>query len=276
MSYFELKNGEQLYYEDVGTGPETIIMLHGYNSSHNRYSIPVSRLKDKLRCITYDHRGHCNSKAATRETVTMETLASDLNEIICGLSLDKFTLLGWSMGAGVALTYIDMYGCSALKQLVLSDMSPKMLNEGDWNLGLFQGKFTQETLEQLTQKAKDKDFYSLFEAFTIGVMPHLAKLPRFIVRRTIKKKMQNCDEGVLRSLAISMEKQDNRDVVEKITVPLTYLYAEPGSLFSPKLAEWYGEQVKVPYKTVCFPNSDHRLIAHYPEKFADEVGKFFP
>lgn len=276
MSYFILKNGEKLYYEDVGKGPDTIVMLHGFNSSHNRYSIPVERLKDRFRCIIYDHRGHCNSKEAVSEEVTMEVLASDLNEIVCGLSLEKFTLLGWSMGAGVALTYIRMYGCDTLDQLILSDMSPRQLNDDDWNLGLFQGKFTRETLELATQKVKDKDFYSIVEAFTVGVMPKLARFPRFVVRRMIKKKMKNCDERVLRSLAISMKEQDNRDVVEMISVPLTYFYAEPGSLFSPKLADWYGEHVKVPYKTVCFPNSDHRLIAHYPEKFADEIRKLFP
>ena len=57
MSYFTLKDGQRLYYEDKGHGSDTLI--------------------------------------------TMETLASDLQEIIQGLSLSNVTLLGWSMGAGV-------------------------------------------------------------------------------------------------------------------------------------------------------------------------------
>ena len=69
-----------------------------------------------------------------------------------------------------------------------------------------------------------------------------------------------------------MTKQDNRDVIGMITVPLTYFYADPGSIFSPKLAEWYGEHAKVPYKAVQFPNSTHMLISDNPEKFAKEVG----
>lgn len=67
----------------------------------------------------------------------METLASDLNELIQGLSLSDVTLLGWSMGAGVAMTYIRDYGCSALKQVVLCDMTPKQLNDDTWKLGLY-------------------------------------------------------------------------------------------------------------------------------------------
>ena len=70
-----------------------------------------------------------------------------------------------------------------------------------------------------------------------------------------------------------MTAQDNRDVIGMITVPLTYFYADPGSLFSPELAEWYGETAKVPYKAVKFPDSNHMLVSDYPEKFAEEVGK---
>ena len=69
----------------------------------------------------------------------------------------------------------------------------------------------------------------------------------------------------------SMKLQDNREVVGKITVPVTYFYAEPGSLFSPMLADWYKEHVTTTYKAVCFPESNHMLVSDYPEKFAEEV-----
>jgi pimeloyl-ACP methyl ester carboxylesterase len=64
-----------------------------------------------------------------------------------------------------------------------------------------------------------------------------------------------------------------RQAVEQITVPITYFYADPGSLFSPKLADWYREHVPTQYNAVCFPNSTHMLVSDYPEKFAKEVGR---
>lgn len=76
---------------------------------------------------------------------------------------------------------------------------------------------------------------------------------------------------MLKSLGASMKAQDNRPAVEQITVPLTYFYADPGSLFSPKLADWYGEHIKTAYRAVRFPNSTHMLISDYPEQFAEEV-----
>ena len=77
MSYFTLKSGEKLYYEDKGNGPDTLIMMHGWTGSHESYEKPAELLKDKARCIIYDHRGHGGSKEANSGNPTMETLAQE-------------------------------------------------------------------------------------------------------------------------------------------------------------------------------------------------------
>ncbi len=50
---------------------------------------------------------------------------------------------------------------------------------------------------------------------------------------------------------------DNRYVLEKITVPLAYFYADPGNLFDPRLHYYYGEHVSGAYKAVAFPSREH-------------------
>lgn len=269
MSYFRLKNNGGLHYEDIGQGPDTIVMMHGWSSSHDVYLRPVQLLKDRARCIIYDHRGHGGSKQANGENVTIETLASDLNEIIEGLSLSNITLLGWSMGAAVLFNYVRLYGCERLKQVIICDMTPKQLNDEEWKLGLYQGKYTKEDME----KEAGKDFYTLYKTFAVGAMPKLRKIPGFLLRKPLNNILRECDETVLKSLAASMKMQDNRPVVKEISVPVTYFYADPGSLFSPKLADWYKENVKTEYKAVRFPESSHMLVREYPELFAEEIEK---
>lgn len=269
MSYFTLSNGEKLYYEDKGQGADTLIMMHGWSSSHEIYSAPMEQLQNKARCIIYDHRGHKGSKEANSEKPTMETLASDLNEVIQGLSLSNITLLGWSMGAGVVLNYVRLFGCDALKQIVLCDMTPKQLNDDEWKLGLYQGKYTKEDMD----REEGKDFYSLYKEFVTATVPKYKKVPGFLLKKPLKEILAGCDESVLRSLAVSMKSQDNRPVVENITVPVTYFYAEPGSLFSPKLADWYRDHVTTQFHAVCFPESTHMLVSDYPDIFAEEVSK---
>ena len=269
MSYFTLKSGEKLYYEDRGQGPDTLVMMHGWTSSHEIYLKPVEALQKQARCVIFDHRGHGQSKQANRPNPTMETLASDLNELIEGLSLSNITLLGWSMGAGVVFNYVRLYGCAALKQIVLCDMTPKQLNDAEWTLGLYQGKYTREDM------ARDagKKFYALYKEFAIGAIPRLRRVPGFLLRKPLKEKLAACDEATLKSLAASMKTQDNRPVVGQITVPVTYFYADPGSLFSPALANWYRDHVTTPFRAVRFPESTHMLVSDYPEKFAEEVAR---
>lgn len=268
MSFFTLSNGEKLYYEDKGQGPDTLIMMHGWTSTHEVFLKPMETLQEQARCIIFDFRGHGKSKNANSGKPTLETLAQDLKEMIQGLSLSNITLLGWSMGAGVIFNYVRLYGCDGLKQIILCDMTPKQLNDGEWKLGLYQGRYTQEDME----RDADKDFYSLYKSFAIGAIPKLAKIPGFLLRKPLKKKLADCDESTLKSLSASMKTQDNRAAVGQITVPVTYFYADPGSLFSPALANWYREQITTPYRAVCFSESTHMLVIDYPDKFTKEVG----
>lgn len=266
MSYFTLKNGMKLYYEDRGEG-QPIVFLHGWTSSHSIYSAPIKKISQNARCISYDHRGHAGSKLASGEAVTMETLASDLNEIIEGLQLRDIILVGWSMGAGVAMTYVKNFGCDALKQIVLCDMTPKQINDDGWKLGLYKGKYTVEDMNRST----DKKFLSLYHSFAVGAMPRLRKIPGFLLDIILKRRLKSCDKNILASLSKSMKLQDNRDVIGKITVPLTYFYAEPGSLFSPELAKWYEINVKTRFNKVAFSDSSHMFISEHPDKFAEEI-----
>ena len=271
MSYFTLKNGMKLYYEDKGAGTDkpVVILMHGWTSNHSVYTEPVELLKDKARCIIYDHRGHGGSKSANTEPVSMETLASDLNELITGLSLSGVTLVGWSMGAGTAMTYIRDYGCSALKQVVLCDMTPKQINDDEWKLGLYDGKYTTENMQQDAEKS----FLGLYQAFAVGAVPSLKKIPPFMLRALLRRRLRLCDETVLKGLSASMKAQDNRAVIGEITVPVAYFYAVPGSLFSTDLAKWYREHVKTEFKAVSFPQSTHMMISEHPTMFAEELLK---
>lgn len=269
MSYFTLKNGEKLYYEDTQKGNQTIVMLHGWTSTHDVFTPTLPAISQAARCIIYDHRGHGMSKDANSEDVTLDTLASDLNELIQGLGLKNITLLGWSMGAGTVMNYTALYGCDALRQIILCDMTPKQINDDEWKLGLYKGKYTKEDME----KDAGKDFYPLYKEFAIAAIPKLAKIPGFLLRKPLKKTLAQCDEGVLRSLSRSMKEKDFRETVEKISVPVHYFYAVPGSLFSPDLAWWYRDHIHTPYRTMAFQDCTHMLIKDAPEVFTKAVIK---
>ncbi len=269
MSYLTLNNGEQLYYEDTEKGDQTILMLHGWSSSHKVYAEAVPEISRHARCVVYDHRGHGGSKYANQDKVTLDTLAGDLDQLIRGLGLKDIFLLGWSMGAATIMNYCALYGCDALRRVVLCDMTPKQINDDEWKLGLHKGEYTAET----SKREEGMSFYALYKKFVRGTLPRLKKVPGFLLRRPLKKILSACDEQVLISLSRSLKEKDLRGAVEQITVPMTYFYAEPGSLYSPELAEWYRAHVRDFSGAVAFPDSTHMFVQEHPELFAKEVVK---
>lgn len=269
MSEFQLQNGMKLYYKSHGIGDNTIIMMHGWASTHSVFEDSVPLLRRKARVIVYDHRGHGGSKHANLEPVTLRTLASDLRELITGLKLRNITLFGWSMGAATAMAYVRDFGCDALRQLVLCDMTPRLLNDKNWKLGLFQGRFTQADI----RRTAGQDVSEFFEEFVTEAKPILGSIPHFVMKPVLRQYLSEYDSDLLNMLSDDMKQADFRAVIGKITVPLTYIYPEPGSLFSPALARWYRAQVNCPFRSVCITKSTHMLVNEHPALLAEALMK---
>jgi pimeloyl-ACP methyl ester carboxylesterase len=70
-----------------------------------------------------------------------------------------------------------------------------------------------------------------------------------------------------------MKTQDNRANVSKITVPLTYFYAAPGTLFSAELVDWYRTHTGGPFHSAAFPGCTHLLVTDAPITFAANLKK---
>ena len=271
MSTFHLNNGMKLYYESHGKGTETLVMMHGWASDHTVFEESIPILRKKARCIVYDHRGHGGSKNANLEPVSIKTLASDLHELITGLNLSNITLFGWSMGAATAMAYVRDFGCDALKQLVLCDMTPRLLNDSTWKLGLYKGRFTVADIK----RTAGMDVSEFFQEFVTEAKPVLGKLPDMMLKPLLRTYLSNYDSYTLNILSTDMKKADFRSAIEKITVPLTYIYAEPGTLFSPALARWYRSHVHVPFHSVGITKSTHMLVNEHPALLAEALSRLF-
>ena len=269
MPYFTLSNGEKLYYEDSREGEKTLVMMHGWTGTHGVYRKVRDRLKDKARVIIYDHRGHANSKRTNGEKICLKTFASDLHELLVGLDLSDVTLLGWSMGAAVAMAYLGLFGTERLRRLILCDMTPKMIDDDGWDLGLRlgQGSYTADAVAE----AADEPFFKLYERFAREAIPALKLVPGFLLRLPLKIAASKNDEEVLKTTWVSMNEQDFRDCFVGLDVPVAYFYPDPGSLFAPELAEWYAQNVPTEFKAVRFEKSTHILVIEHPAKFAAEV-----
>ncbi|MCY1077921.1 alpha/beta fold hydrolase [Archangium lansingense] len=115
-------NGTRLYYEDTGGSGEPIVFSHGLLWSGRMFDKQVAALKDRYRCITYDHRGQGQSDVWEVDTVDMETVYADAVGLIEKLGVGPCHFLGLSMGGFVGMR-LAARRPDLLRSLVLMETS---------------------------------------------------------------------------------------------------------------------------------------------------------
>ena len=74
-------NDAEIYFEEHGAGPETIVFAHGLLWSGRMFDNQVNALQDRYRCITFDFRGQGQSEV-TKSGYDIDTLTEDAAALI--------------------------------------------------------------------------------------------------------------------------------------------------------------------------------------------------
>jgi len=99
-------------YGSTGAREHTIVLLHGLCLTQESWTSQVRHLTrrwgDRVRIITYDHRGHGESTGADMRTYRIDRLGADLADVLTALRVSgPVTLAGHSMGGMTALAYLS-------------------------------------------------------------------------------------------------------------------------------------------------------------------------
>lgn len=133
MPFFANRSGEQLWYEDAGEGPP-LVFVHGWCMSSAVWRCQFKSLASVFRLVAPDLRGHGASRSAS-ERLDFATFASDLSDLVTHLDLTRIILIGWSMGAQIALeAYREISGRVA--GLALVSATPCFTAKDDFPHGL--------------------------------------------------------------------------------------------------------------------------------------------
>jgi pimeloyl-ACP methyl ester carboxylesterase len=95
-------NGARLYYEEHGSGPQTVIFAHGLLWSGQMFAQQVEVLQQRYRCVTFDWRGQGQSDV-TQAGYDMESLYADTLALIDALGITACHFIGLSMGGFIGM-----------------------------------------------------------------------------------------------------------------------------------------------------------------------------
>ncbi len=115
----------KLQYFTHGTGPEVLVLVHGYRSSGRIWRLLQEALDtSRFRTIALNNRGAGDSTHTAAEAdYTVESFAQDLYAAVQALGLRDFTLVGHSMG-GATVSQFALAHPQLLKALVLLNAAP--------------------------------------------------------------------------------------------------------------------------------------------------------
>ncbi|MEG9433571.1 alpha/beta fold hydrolase [Terriglobus sp. ADX1] len=127
MPTFSLKDGNEIFFKDWGTG-QPIVFHHGWPLSADDWDCQMMFFLAKgFRVIAHDRRGHGRS-SQTWTGNEMDTYASDVAELVAHLNLHNAIHVGHSTGGGEVARYVAKHGGGRVaKAALISAVSPLMV-----------------------------------------------------------------------------------------------------------------------------------------------------
>ena len=96
-------NGVKLNFELHGESGPPLVLVHGYTGDITDWRLQLPAFAPSFRILIADNRGHGQSEAPSdRSVYTVDQMAADIEALTAELGLERFHLLGHSMGGAVA------------------------------------------------------------------------------------------------------------------------------------------------------------------------------
>ena len=125
MKYLDLR-GDRVAYREAGAG-EALLLIHGMAGSSATWRAVLPQLSKKYRVVAPDLFGHGES-AKPRGDYSLGAFAAWLRDLLDELSITRATVVGQSLGGGVAMqfTYQHRDYCERLALISSGGLGPDL------------------------------------------------------------------------------------------------------------------------------------------------------
>ncbi len=259
--YLETKDGAKIYYEDHGKG-QPILLVHGWTCSSKFWQKNVPELAKEFRVVTLDLRGHGNSsKILTGHTIAQ--YARDVRAVIERLELRNVTLVGWSLGGPVVLSYYQQYAHdSRLKALGLVDTAPFPFSPAEWNSHALKNyNYNAMNATFVAYTADPRKFATAFTAKMFKQKPSEADVD-WVVTELMKT-----PAWIAVAVYSDFTMSDYAKTLPTIKLPVIVFAANSG-VYGNGIAMGKAIAGQVPHGTFApFEDAGHMLFYEQPQKF---------
>ena len=278
----KIKAGDiELHVVDyVGSGSDTILLVHGLTANARYWDAVAERLVDQYRVIAVDLRGRGDSEKPVTGYYDLWQYAWDIKEFLETMQLDQVILMGHSMGAMTGVVFASQFP-EKLYRLILVDGGVELEQEDlvevgkalSFRLDTLGKVFPswQSFLNLMKKSSNHQDWNDYIERYFWHDLRHnddgsvISKTPRHVVF-PFEQRPASLDE-----------------IGKKIQVPTLLLQASLGLKYSegqaivvqPQKGKNFVSQLPEGSRFVQIEEANHHsIILNHYEKLVDEVKRF--
>lgn len=274
INSFQTSDGVRLSYWEAGSG-QPLIFVPGWSANGAEYVNVMYLLSRKYHVYVIDPRNQGLSQNVEYGT-RIARFGADLKEFIDHLGVEKVSLCGWSMGASVVWSYIDLFGTKNIRKAAFIDEPISIYTHADWS--------EQQRLDAGGMTTSPERMIAAFggaptndQVVDMNAMRRYMEngSPAFQNSEAFAREFIKSDPKFMSLVLFDHAVNDWRDVVShKINVP-TAIFTGENSNNVPS-QRWM--QSVIPgselYVYPAAEQGDHFLAFKNPKKFTDDLSRF--
>lgn len=266
MPWYENRTGESLWYEDERAGCP-VVFVHGWCMSSAVWKYQLEGLSGSFRLIAPDLRGHGRSHDVSGN-LGFDSLANDLVDLFAHLNISRVVLVGWSMGAQIAIN-----ACAELLNkiagLVLVSATPRFTASDDFPYGLADKESVGMRLkvQRNTSRALEGFHTRLFAEAELENHPDAAEIKRLLSSISppdMREALEALD---------ALARTDMRSLLPSITVPTLVISGTQDQICLPEASLYLKEHISAAEQLV-FEGCGHASFLTRSDQFNAGLSRF--
>lgn len=255
---FIMAGDTPMHVADTERGDKCVVLLHGYLESMIVWDEFVPLLSKHMRVVTLDIPGHGIS-TINGEVHTMEYLADCVALSMETLGIERYSVVGHSMGGYVALAMLDKHR-DHLDSIILLSSTPNADSE-----------------EKCERRRREIELIKAGKKNTLArLVPHAGFAPENVKR--LKDYIEDLgeliiiteDEGVIAILAGMIERKDRNEILRTCGVPHMFIFGRHDFYIPNEAAEELAAR-HPEAEVVWLDHSGHMGFYEEPERCAEAI-----
>ena len=259
-----INDGKIVYLENNNNNnKETLILVHGFGANKDNWLDLSKELSSRYHLIILDLPGHGESFTIESKKYTIYNQAIWLNEFLKKKNINKFSLIGNSMGGAISLRYSYLFPNDLNNLILITTASQSCINiESEYSKLLSQGENPL-----ITNTVED------FENLLDFIMYERSYIPGPIIEVMAEKKIKRkeLEEKIFSQIILEMRNSEN--ILNQIETKTLIVWGEYDRIIHVECANLLEKNIKNS-KKIVFKDVGHVPQMEVSEKLGEVITNF--